>query len=876
MLSSGNFILTASVTNIVNILETDSNSFNIINYVKSISATVDNVSPSINFDVLVEAYFIGDDDLDFLAPLTVTLMEASNKIVHGDVSVDIENINESSHNIWFPSFGTYSLRVTTSSSNAYFDLLIVNVQKNILKITEPNPLPETNVDFFTILIKIYDATGQFIETERGSYQVTLYYENDSNIFTQLITTSGGAYELSKVLIDVGNYTVSASCSLTTVSNSFNLSLIEGIAEADISSNYFTQPVNKIFKFDALLLNWQSEIILNEYPITISCENEGLIQTQISHNGSVNFFLYITKVGLTPCELKTNSNKTLQEIEFDVVNSTTPDLECKIALNSTACYECAKNSTMNNNLKCDCVKHSSYNDDEEMYICDPGLNYSIGYCYKHGNYFSSSEIFAYYSQDYTKIFVEFFRQVNQTNIDCKSIYTIINSKTLIEKNCYWSNPTTMIIQFAKIVYSDNLYIDLNPTLVQAVGKNDYKTLSPLNIKIETKFPLLFPEAILVAPEVVALPCLIKDVIIFTRTLSYDYLYFWKATFVSEYDVNLDSLNKYINSQDNYYVIFSKEFFEEKGYTNGVLNLTLEVKSKLFKTKAFAWRSFKIQNEIIVMVAFTAGNSIIMKANQELQLKIQVLENCFNEKTAYQIEKPLNFSIISLNSSKILDKATIKRSDYVYFPPNTFKPYNSYKFLATAKGENKSGNSTIIVKIEPSDIEINLTRSSGSFSKSNDLLIKAYARDPDDIATYVKYYWNCSEGPLPCIDSKNAILSYKPYLSQLFISKELLRNGAIYLFNLSVFIKEKTRSVQTEITIDAATRGEIIMKPFTSAINNDRALLIAPNITKNIKNAEYNWRFSPPLPNETDIITDYSYINIKPNSLNPGIPTNLNSA
>lgn len=72
VLSSGNFILTASIINIPRILKIDSDSFYIINYVKSITK-IDNISPSTNFDVLLVASFIGDDQVNFILPLTVTI-----------------------------------------------------------------------------------------------------------------------------------------------------------------------------------------------------------------------------------------------------------------------------------------------------------------------------------------------------------------------------------------------------------------------------------------------------------------------------------------------------------------------------------------------------------------------------------------------------------------------------------------------------------------------------------------------------------------------------------------------------------------------------------------------------------------------------------
>lgn len=76
--------------------------------------------------------------------------------------------------------------------------------KNILKLIEPNPLPETNADLFMVLIEIYDVTEEFIETKRGNYNVTIFFKTDSQVYSDFITTSEGKCELSKFLDNIGN------------------------------------------------------------------------------------------------------------------------------------------------------------------------------------------------------------------------------------------------------------------------------------------------------------------------------------------------------------------------------------------------------------------------------------------------------------------------------------------------------------------------------------------------------------------------------------------------------------------------------------------------------------------------------------------------
>ncbi|OMJ71465.1 hypothetical protein SteCoe_30311 [Stentor coeruleus] len=864
--SSGSFILTASITNILGILEANSDQFTIINYVKTITAIIDTTNPSINFDVLIEAYFIGDDDLDFILPLTVTLEETTSQIFDGNKVSELETGFQCAIVIWFPLFGLYNLRITTSSSSEFYDLPSINVQKNVLKMIEPNPMPVYNIDIFSILFEVYDASENIIESERGSYEINVFFESSINTFNDFITTSNGKFTLTKVL-DNGNYTVSASCLLTENPDSFYININEGLMTLDISSNNFTQLKNYIFNFEVILQNKAFELFLIDTNILLSCEDEDFeAQNKISHNGIALFDLYFTNIGNISCILTTNSDKIYKNFVFEIVNSTMPNLECEIALDSEECFRCVKNSTMDEKKQCSCINLSSYSPQEGMCVCDPDKLFGMGICYNYGNYFALDEIKAYFSQDFTQIIVSFARQVNQTNIDCMKIYNF-NIKT-IKNSCYWSSDTTLTIQFIEKIYSKDLNITFDPTQVQAIGFYNLQELSPLEIVIETRFPLPIPEASLIAPEIISISCLKKDVIIFTRTTNDDYLYFWNATFDSNDNVDITNLNNYMKDSIKYYIVFTKDFFTKNKYINGNLTINLEVKSKLFETRAISSIVSQVINKEIVMIGFTAGNSINITSNRELNLKIQVFENCDLNDNDENITKPLSFNITSLDDEMIIDKASIKRDDYIQLPPYSLKPNKIYRFLAKAIGGNKSGSSSIIVKVNPSEIEISISRSSGNINKRKNLEIIAYAKDPDKPNADLYYYWNCTEGILPCNDSNNKILSFNANSPHLIVDKNDLRDTAIYSFHINVIGIDKSRNFTIEITIDNQSNGEIVMNPLTSSVNNDQAILITPEIIQEIEDANYLWTFSPSLTDKNNYTDNESYIYIPSNTLDPG--------
>ncbi|OMJ84108.1 hypothetical protein SteCoe_14863 [Stentor coeruleus] len=869
VLSFGTFKLNAKIINIDGVIESESKTFSIKNYVKSIKAQVNNTQPSTNFDIQIDAEFFGDDNFIYIQPLIITLKELENKEISGDTIIKLKKGISSKHIIWFPIYGIYKIQIITNSSNISYILPNIEVKKNKLKISWPENIPETNIDILIFLIEILDESEQVTEIEKGVYEVTINFEINFINYTEKINTSHGKFLLSKNLNEVGNYSISATCLTTSPSNILAFNISEGLFSLDISMNNLTQLENYLFTFEIFLLNKYLEAFMHNIIIKIKCEDDFFKpQNIMSQNGKAEFNLYFTNQNFISCIISNDYTKTTQLLEFNIIASTILDNKCKIAFNSTACYLCVNNATLDNNLECTCIKLSTYNPNDKMCICDPGINYSEGYCYADGNYFTSNEISGYFSEDYKQVMINFARQVNKTDFDCKSVYEIKNLKQNISNYCYWSCNTSMIIEFEKIIYDENLIVEINPTMVQALGNENLQPLSLLNIKIKTQFPLLVPEVSLVAPEIVSIPCMKKNVLVFTRTISDDYIYLWKGTFLSDKKEAFENLNDFFTLQNDYYVIFNKEFFENNRIVDGVLNITLEIKSKIFKTKVVVWRSFYVKNENIVMIEFTAGNSINIKANQPLQLKIQVLENCFDEESDYG-DDPLKFTISCQNNENILNKVSIQRPDYLMFPPNSLKPNTSYTFLAKAQGNRKTGYSSINITVDPSDIEISLSRSSGSINKEKDLEITAYAVDPDDNKTSFDYFWNCSEGLLACNDSKNSILVFDSKSHKLHVNKILLRNDAVYLFSLNVYGNNKSQTVTVEITINQQLKGEIIMKSLTSAINNDLAFLLTPQIYIPLKNASYEWKFSPNLPNSTDINYNLSYMYINPGSLQPGL-------
>lgn len=854
ILSSGDFEISVSADGYVK-SQAFFTSFK--NYVKEIQISQLESSPSVHFIVPLSIKLIGDDNLNYILPTNISLIDANNNPFTGDIKLETSS-GYTIHNISFSHAKTYNITASTTS-NSFTSSLSITVLKNKINIILPGEPYYDNKDFI-VSVEVYDNSGKTLETSYGVYSFIMFTNPNFNLLSNTIKTSAAKGSLTIHIDTAGIYTLNIKDNDFIDATSLSINVKEGI-KSIITTAKFDQNISTLFELPLKILNKTNAAFLHETTLNIICEATDLYGEALTiktSNGTGSFWIYFNIADTKKCKIQ-SSFTVLESFTFTINNTkANNDILCDIGINDKRCYKCKDAAKKDSDESCTCGGNSYYDKTSKLCVCEDGFDAINGFCVKCGWYFKENEIKGYYDEDYKGIIMEFTKPVAQSKEgSCNSIVTIPDSLKENFLSCSWLNSLKLKVAFSKIVSGDEFYMELDPSLVQyvksgACSENIYE----LNIMIVAKYDKPTPIASITAPSSLSVGCdSDMDIIIMTKNINPDYKYTWSSSYTPANKALIDLINNQTSSS------FSVNI---KSFIAGDLTIHLKIESQTFETSDSIQKIINVSGKKEIMAQMSAGNSIKIKKSDSLPIKPTIINTCgstgpYNYTWSYF----QNITSETFNFETFMQKQ--KKSDSILISPNDLNVGILYTFTVIIKAENIEGSASINVEVESNPIEIQFLRSSGSVGNKNDLSIAIQAIDPDDTEAKLNIAWSCFEGKTECFDNNNSdiLKGLDTNSYELIVPKDRLRNFAMYSFYASVTANYKSTTGQIDIEIDTGIKGNIKIKPFQGPVNNDIAITVTPEIEP-YEGVIFKWIFSPPFES-SNIILNQSYMYILPKSL-----------
>ena len=726
-----------------NCASNNSTTLNITTYVKTIFLVPQTTDTSANLNISLGVSLLAYDGTPFTGSCSFSLTETSNSLNGNSLSL-IKGSFES-FSIWFNSTGTKTLTGSCAQLTVG-DSILPAVSKTLTLTIHPLILsavsftsPSNTSSLFNLTIGVYNYSGNLIESTRGPYNVSLSLSPNGTITgaTTLLTSKGYANFTNLSIQTIGSYQINATSnsSLITglITNSFNVktSFVLGSLSISVTSN---PRLNMIFQIPVNLISNYKTTYNVSSTLSISCENLTVFTNPIStSNGSATFTGYFNKTGQITCTVTELTNSISQNITLIINPTTNTDPICLVSSSANVCYLCNSNST---NVKgnCTCKSNSYYNSTIKDCACNPGYSLANNFCTQCGNFFNSSELTSYFSNDYKKIIVKFARQVNESfsNSDCKSIITLPSQYSDNTYSCYWTRTSEMTIDFGKIISPSSLNLTLDPTKVHAVGTNCSFEINTLSVNISQIYSLPVPFVSIKSPSAISLTCASTNITISTTSISPDYEYNW----TSSSSVTNKELSDYLFLQSNQ----TSLSISPNKFNAGTTNITLNITSITFKTWASATATILVTNDTLLSVTFSLGSQVSVTPADTVSLKALLGGTCgYNGSLNYEWNYSASNNSATNDSAPALILSNFKKSnkgDKLIVPSGSLYPGYNYTFTVTVSTISQNGlgaitgSGSIQVICIPSSLVLTFSKASGIISKASDLKITALASDPDN--------------------------------------------------------------------------------------------------------------------------------------------------
>lgn len=829
----------------------------IINYVKSFDIEVSSLTPSINFDLKTSVTLYGDDDNIYILPVVATI-GTTGATMFTDNKDDSTKDGKVDFITWFPNPGSAAILLTTNTSE-YSDTIDIVVLKNLIKIFGPNPDPETNLNKFDISVEVHNNEGTEIESKRGQYGISFTSDPKATLMNYFLTTSSGTGTLSTLIYSSGIYTIKAS-GTDMVSSTLSVTIEKNFTYAKYSESQLTQEIYSFFEFNFQLMESETKFFLDTAILEMKCSNAYIYDPIIStQNGTASFFLYFEDLGSKICTITSDYSVVSFNVVFNINPITNTDELCVISLSSSVCYICVDNAYPDKDGICKCISNSEYSESLGYCECTPGNTLSNGYCIECGNYYLSSDIFGFYSEDYKNIIVVLNYPVLESyELDCSYLIYFPFPYEDWYFGCYWLDSVTMVIEMESPIFED-IALEIDPkNLHRYDGKCSYD-IEDIYVKINADYSLPEPITSIDSLDVISLGCFPdQGFIVSSEFTSNDYDYSWSAITTP----NLPELEKFISDSKDSEIIIPKDLLFES-----FIEVTLAITSKSFNTKSSYTKNIEITNELYVPILITSSKSINIASDKKYILKTQFMSQCFD------------FNNMSLTWNITYDEGTpdpkfdefeisSPRPDFFVIYPGLLASGYTYTFTIVANSSSILGSDSVDVYVEYSSLYLDIDTVNGVVGNDIDFEISAFAYDPDDFSADIKYTWKCYEGIDNCLDKNQKTLSLEISESKLTVKNSNLRDKALYTFKVTVEANGKSAELSVDIEIDYNVKGSIKISSSSSYINNYEEIYITPNIIIDYT-AEFLWSFQPSLSPDVDIVLNTPFLTIPPLALDPSI-------
>ncbi|OMJ79031.1 hypothetical protein SteCoe_21014 [Stentor coeruleus] len=570
---------------------------------------------------------------------------------------------------------------------------------------------------------------------------------------------------------------------------------------------------------------------------------------ITNTGIAEFSIKFAGLGKTT--LTARSSRDLNDVEITSFDVYSTDPLCSVLDSEEKCLKCINLSDFVEGF-CTCIENSYY--DESSCLCNDGyFDDLLNNCQKCSNQFSDKDIVSYYNSDYKEITVEFIENVMNSGQSCDKVVTLPSSYEDIYLQCSWINSKTFILIFSEQLPAVNIDITIDSSLVPLKKLcNFYQQETIITVKMIYDLP--YPVLDIISPSICSIPCLQEDPIVKHAIVSTDFEYSWSASSSSQ------SLINYIEGQNLPVLTLSKDLLVSED-----LYIYATVKSILYGTESSKSILIKVTNQYLFTVGFDYGSQISVNSFSPLLIKAQVLSSCnvvgaFTYSWKYYSDSLLDLDYILQNSP---------RPDTIYLPPNTLSENKNYiiEANATLSQTGAYGIAQISIDVMINELKLKLNRWGGTIGSDIDLEIIATVENSENMDLSIDYEWSCKEGSVECIGNNGNALYSSTSGNILTITKDQLRNGAIYLFKVVASTVQNNAEQEVEFKIDNQAKGEIIIETSELVIDNSKNYKLVSKIIPPSEST-FSWDFDPDLNSNSNIDFTNSFIIIPPFSLQVG--------
>lgn len=666
-----------------------------------------------------------------------------------------------------------------------------------------------------LIFGVFDNFGKNIQSTNYHYQVSLNFEPAGGVEEDLKTTTSNGYAIFKDILikNPGLYSISASSQDVIKYTSNIRTYINSTVEVLIAGleNQFKAKIFYNFSVGAQNISAESKTQLDSSLIQVYLNQKQL--ESVSSNKLESFYSIIFA---SPGEYNVRAvyGEYFHSIDIVVLPSENKDLLCQVTNSAGSCDRCLRRSE-NIDGKCECVYGSVYSSESLLCECLNAPVPSSDYCVPCRNYLSHLDISAEFSSDFNSIFVYFSNQIKIEALSCNETLNPGYYSNLL-KTCKWKSPLILELILSEYPLIENTKLEINNQKVFVnTGKCHYK-IEDLLIDIEQKFNPPVPLAVIEAPNTFSTFCLSSGLKIKSKFVSAEHTYKW----VPQTDPENTELRLFVASQtaDHFLVPLSM-------LRTGKLMLELSIQYKNLKATG--------KHRHTVDIIATRGHyaSISEHFSQEnVELIGEVFGACEGDN-----EFVYEWKILQGNVSEFLVNT---RPDILLIPKAKIMESNMDVSLKVTDGSFESHTDYKLSLIRK-ELEILLSRSSGSIINQLDLSIDFCIIDPNNFNQEINVRWTCTEPSGPCLNSDGKVIELNIQNSTLIISKNDLRPQSE--LTLTIFAETLQKKAVSSITlqVDPANKGLIQLPIPSQRWNSDYT---GNFISNNILEGQYKFKWT----------------------------------
>ena len=459
-------------------------------------------------------------------------------------------------------------------------------------------------------------------------------------------------------------------------------------------------------------------------------------------------------------------------------------------------------------------------DKPCTSCSSGHLPLNGECVSCNNYLSPTQVEAKYSGDLTTLIVEFNTELQDLTNDCSLILTVSAAELLGNPlQCIWETSQVLFIALG----ADSSYAVQSLELLPLVAKRGTCRVRPSGLVVAVhKASLPSPYASIVAPKVYSIPCE-RDLLIIQGITS-EALYH----FTVDSNPKAELIEEFVRNTTSKILIIRKDLLKET-----MLVLDFNVTNK-YGVSTVVTSTIDITQDPGLSVAADVGSYLTVYSGKSYVVKpIFYSSRC--------VQASLNYTWTHFPDTDIEGQAVVQnlqRSYALEIPSGSLVPFKEYTFRLGVSNGGVYAHTDVQVNVVPSDIVVQLDRSSGEISDTGAITIsgeKSY--DPEDATGSLQYKWTCTTELTPCTDKNNRPLFPYDTDRNVVLRPELLAVPADYVIKLTVSRNNRSASQSITLTTKQA-KGSLAVASPAEKINPSAMFVLYPQ-SSSAEVPSFNW-------------------------------------